>query len=372
MVWSKFKFGLFCDHSSFLLGGCDGGNACCSSTNKCGAGEGDCDNDHDCQGSMVCGQDNCPSTGHFDTTDDCCKAAPTGKWIAYLLNLYNDIDCPRTYPHPSEAQVKATTSLLCQRKCVGTQHCTAVTWGRDGSKRICIMRACGYPPTYPTGPRKKSFVSLAMEKPTFLEKPYHWSHPCGPNAVMLGGRRGLEEGQTLPFFPGTQNVGACNQINQTLCGFLYSHSTGDCFPYKECHPNDKSNKDGDEVFCSRKPCPVGYEHYHGIFHEDTWGTSGFEKSLKHCKKRCDMFLKCCSFEWNMFQVQGPRGLGFTQKGLYTRNQGWCKLNKECKPNLRIHGLPFLQNRLFCAKKQQEIGLLQAKFNTGCIKKRGMM
>merc|ERR1711962_1570721 len=59
---------------------CDGSaNAwsCCSSTNKCGEGEGDCDNDNECQSGLVCGKDNCQSfiPGANSQADCCVKPA---------------------------------------------------------------------------------------------------------------------------------------------------------------------------------------------------------------------------------------------------------------------------------------------------------
>merc|ERR1712227_1107919 len=50
---------------------CDGGDTCCTSSNKCGEGEGDCDADADCQSGLICGKDNCVGK-NFDATDDCC------------------------------------------------------------------------------------------------------------------------------------------------------------------------------------------------------------------------------------------------------------------------------------------------------------
>ena len=51
---------------------------CCTESDPCKEGEGDCDSDHDCEGSLVCGSDNCKSQWHgsmdFDSSDDCCKA----------------------------------------------------------------------------------------------------------------------------------------------------------------------------------------------------------------------------------------------------------------------------------------------------------
>ena len=43
---------------------------CCTATNKCDVGQGDCDSDSDCSGNLVCGYNNCPA-GH--SSMDCCR-----------------------------------------------------------------------------------------------------------------------------------------------------------------------------------------------------------------------------------------------------------------------------------------------------------
>merc|ERR1712141_450727 len=52
---------------------CDGGDSCCTSSNQCNAGEGDCDSDADCFGEGECNNslDNC-NGATYDATDDCC------------------------------------------------------------------------------------------------------------------------------------------------------------------------------------------------------------------------------------------------------------------------------------------------------------
>ena len=50
---------------------CNGGDFCCSWTNICDNGEGDCDLDSQCRGRLKCGDNNCAGLT-FDTTDDCC------------------------------------------------------------------------------------------------------------------------------------------------------------------------------------------------------------------------------------------------------------------------------------------------------------
>merc|ERR1719318_477414 len=44
-------------------------DGCCTKDKPCDEGEGDCDDDTECRGSLVCGKDNCP----WGDDDDCCK-----------------------------------------------------------------------------------------------------------------------------------------------------------------------------------------------------------------------------------------------------------------------------------------------------------
>ena len=60
--------------------GCNDGNggwSCCSISNQCNEGEGDCDKDDDCFGNLKCGQgngfdDNCDDALGFEPQFDCC------------------------------------------------------------------------------------------------------------------------------------------------------------------------------------------------------------------------------------------------------------------------------------------------------------
>ena len=58
---------------------CIGGDECCSKEYPCGLGEGDCDNDNECEGELKCGTDNCQQClggvdcTYFQPTDDCCQ-----------------------------------------------------------------------------------------------------------------------------------------------------------------------------------------------------------------------------------------------------------------------------------------------------------
>ena len=67
-----FKY--FCN---FSISDCDASKddaGCCTSSSPCALGEGDCDNDSDCNGNLVCGTDNCDmfTTAWPDSAFDCC------------------------------------------------------------------------------------------------------------------------------------------------------------------------------------------------------------------------------------------------------------------------------------------------------------
>ena len=47
---------------------------CCSTSNQCGEGQGDCDKDSECLGNLVCGRDNCDKSKFPDNDKtDCCR-----------------------------------------------------------------------------------------------------------------------------------------------------------------------------------------------------------------------------------------------------------------------------------------------------------
>ena len=55
---------------------CRGGEHCChrGHNGECGKGEGDCNDDIDCAGALICGNNNCgKSGGLWDADDDCCE-----------------------------------------------------------------------------------------------------------------------------------------------------------------------------------------------------------------------------------------------------------------------------------------------------------
>ena len=63
----------------------DNGPSCCTSTNQCGEGEGDCNSDDDCFGNLKCGEgngydNNCDTALGFGSESDCCYDANKRKF----------------------------------------------------------------------------------------------------------------------------------------------------------------------------------------------------------------------------------------------------------------------------------------------------
>ena len=56
---------------------------CCSSTNQCGEGQGDCDADSECLGSLVCGINNCDPSRFPSSNTDCCEKGTTKNLIHF-------------------------------------------------------------------------------------------------------------------------------------------------------------------------------------------------------------------------------------------------------------------------------------------------
>merc|ERR1719309_561783 len=72
----------------FKLGGIEAYYKC-SSYNKCGVGEGDCDKDVDCDDGLTCGENNCRGN-QFNSKDDCCVAMSEED---SELDLVGAVDC---------------------------------------------------------------------------------------------------------------------------------------------------------------------------------------------------------------------------------------------------------------------------------------
>jgi len=121
---SGFPSDADCCYDPNKQSGCHDGKGewwnCCTSSNQCGEGEGDCDSDADCIGNLKCGHDNCNTALGFASNADCCygpddtnptnptgptgPTGPAGKIFKYdllkphsggRLGAFNTVDWPR-------------------------------------------------------------------------------------------------------------------------------------------------------------------------------------------------------------------------------------------------------------------------------------
>jgi len=113
--------------------------------------EGDCDTDTDCQGSLVCGQDNCPGTGNFDKSDDCCKPDPTkpvceGESCAEAEAEHFMVVMARVAYHCPMSPTEGTRSACDQDLLIDMKKCKDLTCilslitaskNCEGTKEIC-------------------------------------------------------------------------------------------------------------------------------------------------------------------------------------------------------------------------------------------
>jgi hypothetical protein len=96
------------DEESPLLMRCQGRNVdkgiCCSRNTPCVEGAGDCEDDADCNGDLVCGQNNCKQFGYFfHEEDDCCVKpfSNSPSLVTKLIPIF-----PLTDPYPGENKSK--------------------------------------------------------------------------------------------------------------------------------------------------------------------------------------------------------------------------------------------------------------------------
>ena len=103
----------------------EGNEECCSDLkgSKCGEGDGDCDSDSECEGSLVCGKDNCP----WGDGDDCCMKPPVDcQWSVWQAARGAAGQCDRTCGGGTKKQTR-TISQKAQnggKECHGPSHQT--------------------------------------------------------------------------------------------------------------------------------------------------------------------------------------------------------------------------------------------------------
>jgi len=92
--------------------------SCCSTSNRCGVGQGDCDRDSDCQDGLICGNDNCrPFIPGVHPRADCCIKKPvanggqdTDASILLIGGSYNSMQIWNPYLSIDYPQYKLPSS----------------------------------------------------------------------------------------------------------------------------------------------------------------------------------------------------------------------------------------------------------------------
>jgi len=147
VISACLMLGVFYFHLSEATVICKGGLNCCE-TNICGLGEGPCNNDDQCSGSLRCGTNNCVGNT-FGTGDSCCEE-----------------DC--SYVR-GEACTGGTANVIdvsqdeCIDRCKMDERCNCVTWFHERDANKCVLET-GLTAT----PRGTDIYSaLPMSKCTF-------------------------------------------------------------------------------------------------------------------------------------------------------------------------------------------------------------
>jgi len=143
---------------------------CCSSSEPCSVGQGDCDNDGDCAGALVCGFDNCREgingINYWHKNADCCvattcKGIPSTDWDC----------CTECEPcERGEGDCDTDSDCACGLVC-GTNNCRP---GITGSSWSTIADCCIDPPVSTSGPTNPAFrppIGPEIEAPAHPVKP---------------------------------------------------------------------------------------------------------------------------------------------------------------------------------------------------------
>ena len=119
---------------------------CCSYIRgKCGEGDGDCDSDDECEGSLKCGKDNCP----WGDGDDCCynpNPPVDCQWSAWQTAGGTAGQCDKSCGGGNRKQTRthARRAQNGGRQCSGpsTQTVPCNTQPCSGEESVTIMQSC--------------------------------------------------------------------------------------------------------------------------------------------------------------------------------------------------------------------------------------
>jgi len=179
--WMKKNCYKSCEGCLEGFGGPDDWKFC--QDTPCSEGQGDCDNDDECAGSLVCGKDNCRTFSNYaEATADCCMVSEGGGGCAFTDNNencaewakagyctnadyqeYMNTNCGKSckcstyncqevginYQARVDSQVftDVTSWDACRQLCAGNAACNHWVWNNSGAgtykHRCAIMRSYG-------------------------------------------------------------------------------------------------------------------------------------------------------------------------------------------------------------------------------------
>jgi len=112
-------------------------NSCCTADRLCGLGQGDCDQDDECEEGLICGRNNCidfnPDASRYS---DCCIAAPTT--TATLTTTTTNINANN---NPTVGSLACGEFNVCQENalCFLDEVHKINTGGEDKSDCVCKL-----------------------------------------------------------------------------------------------------------------------------------------------------------------------------------------------------------------------------------------
>merc|ERR1711962_1809172 len=150
------NFLLMCSYN--LRTGIPGDVSYCTSSGPCTFGQGDCDKDTECSGSLVCGKDNCRDfNSKAEPSYDCCTNVVDGGWSSWSYGA-----CSKTCGGGTQ---RGTRSCNNPRPSNGGKICA----GSGVTTRQCNIKSC------PVEVRLTSYPKGRVE----LYKNGKWGTLCG-------------------------------------------------------------------------------------------------------------------------------------------------------------------------------------------------
>jgi len=193
-------------------------DGCCTASNPCERGDGDCDSDDDCKGSLECGTDNCDRQGLlgrwknqrlYSKTDDCCcdptidKKYECGVWDVTVNCFSLDSLVTLSSGHPISLSTLKKGDLVKSLDDKGEEIFTHfLGWADKGSSNV------------------GSFLQLATENGSIALTAHHFlmSTPDPAEDPQMKRADEVAEGDFLLAATGLQKVTSIRRVKRTGTG----------------------------------------------------------------------------------------------------------------------------------------------------------